>query len=400
MIQGQTLDAAFADAQEVQTTPSSEIHIASYIGLSRVKEMQNIWVLQPFSPLIFRQGAPKGPAILMQKLRGEITADQAANAAAEHVHDEAECKKSSGKFDITKQQFMCLECYWSGEREYTHHAAAFGVRKPSDLLWKLLMHGDWTRCERCQKTHTRRPLESKVAPENAENDLLQMQALHHTARIEAGMEKLQCVACHEEKMECEYYQSIWRLRRREHRRCRDCFTCPTCAPGTKHSLADFVHGSKICKTCATTLTCVVCKQAKLKTAYPDAIWNNQKTRMHHRCHGCFVCPKCPPEKVHTLYDFKLGAAICKRCDTLTCSACKKEVEQHLCRRRRDGSVALCQACVELGCTMEDTALYRCHECFQALGGQRFQHSQLKNFKYHPQKIVSFAQPVSVRSRNV
>ena len=74
MIQGQTLEAAFADAQEVQTTPSSESHIVSYIGLSRVKEMQNIWMLQPFSPFLFRQGAPKGPAILMQRLRGEITA--------------------------------------------------------------------------------------------------------------------------------------------------------------------------------------------------------------------------------------------------------------------------------------------------------------------------------------
>ena len=35
----------------------------------------------------------------MQKLRGEISADQAANAAAEHQHEEFECKKSSNKYD-------------------------------------------------------------------------------------------------------------------------------------------------------------------------------------------------------------------------------------------------------------------------------------------------------------
>ena len=80
MVQGQTLDAGFADAQEVQTTPTCDSHIASYIAFSRVKQMANIWILQPFSPFLFRQGAPKGPAILMRKLRGEITAQQATNA--------------------------------------------------------------------------------------------------------------------------------------------------------------------------------------------------------------------------------------------------------------------------------------------------------------------------------
>ena len=128
-------------------------------------------------------------------------------------------------------------------------------------------------------------------------------------------------------IESEYYEGTWRNRRREHRRCRACFTCPTCTPGTKHRLTDFVHGSKICKTCARTLTCVVCKRAKLKMEYPDSVWSHQNKRGHHRCHACFFCPRCPPEEVHTLCDFELGAAICKRCDTLTCSACQKQVDK-------------------------------------------------------------------------
>ena len=183
------------------------------------------------------------------------------------------------------------------------------------------------------------------------------------------------------KIESEYYEGTWRNRRREHRRCRACFTCPTCTPGTKHTLTDFVHGSKICKTCARTLTCVVCKRAKLKMEYPDSVWSHQNKRGHHRCHACFFCPRCPPEEVHTLCDFELGAAICKRCDTLTCSACQKQVEKHLCHRNRDASVTVCESCVELGCTMGDTTLYRCDECCQTLGGQRFHQVQLKHFKY-------------------
>ena len=151
MIQGQTLDAAFADAQEVQTTPSSETHIASYIAFSRVKEMIKMWILQPFSPFLFRQGAPKGPAILMRKLRGEITAHEAANEAVEHLHETAECKKSSQKYDVRQELFRCLQCYWSGEREYMHKAEAFGVSKPGEVLPNLLMDGAWTRCEHCRK---------------------------------------------------------------------------------------------------------------------------------------------------------------------------------------------------------------------------------------------------------
>ena len=47
--------------------------------------------------------------------------------------------------------------------------------------------------------NTRPPLASEVALDGAKRDLLKMQALHHTASMEAGMEKLQCVVCHEEK---------------------------------------------------------------------------------------------------------------------------------------------------------------------------------------------------------
>jgi len=142
-----------------------------------------------------------------------------------------------------------------------------------------------------------------------------------------------------------------------------------------------VHASKICKTCAIVLTCVVCKRAKLKTKYSDWVWNHQKTRKHHRCLACFICRRCPPDEVHDLCDFEFGANICKRCDTLTCSACRKQVEKQFGKKYRDASVTLCQACVEQGCTMKDKTVYRCDECSQKLGGQRFQQLQLQNFNY-------------------
>jgi len=51
MIQGQSLNGAFADAQHVDADPSPESHIASYIALSRVKQLIGIYILQAFSPL-------------------------------------------------------------------------------------------------------------------------------------------------------------------------------------------------------------------------------------------------------------------------------------------------------------------------------------------------------------
>ena len=119
------------------------------------------------------------------------------------------------------------------------------------------------------------------------------------------------------KTQGEYHHDVWRLRNsRAHRRCITCFKCPTCAPGTKHVLADFIHGSKICNTCTRILTCVVCKKAKLRSEYPDTVWNNQKTQKHHRCQACFTCTRCPAGKVCRMIDFDFGMPYCKSCDCL------------------------------------------------------------------------------------
>ena len=75
MIQGATLDAAFADPQDVGTKVSLTLQIAIYVCLSRVKELVNLCVLQPLSPLLFRQGPPPGPHRLLRKLEGTLTTE-------------------------------------------------------------------------------------------------------------------------------------------------------------------------------------------------------------------------------------------------------------------------------------------------------------------------------------
>ena len=68
MIQGATVDAAFADPQDVAIKVGLTLQIAMYVCLSRVKELLSLCVLQPLSPLLFKRGPPPGPHRLIRKL--------------------------------------------------------------------------------------------------------------------------------------------------------------------------------------------------------------------------------------------------------------------------------------------------------------------------------------------
>ncbi len=69
MIQGATLQGVYVDAGENQ--------LQAYIGLSRAKTKEGLWILAPFPLWLFNQGGPKGPEILLRRMRGDITAEQA-----------------------------------------------------------------------------------------------------------------------------------------------------------------------------------------------------------------------------------------------------------------------------------------------------------------------------------
>ncbi len=77
MIQGATVEAAFADLQHCSNKPDMTSMIAEYVCLSRVKPMQDICVMQPFSTSLFGLGNPEGPERLVRKLSRQITAEQA-----------------------------------------------------------------------------------------------------------------------------------------------------------------------------------------------------------------------------------------------------------------------------------------------------------------------------------
>ena len=50
MVQGKTEDAVFAEATEILQNPMPEEMVTTYVGMSRVKELEKLVVLQPFTP--------------------------------------------------------------------------------------------------------------------------------------------------------------------------------------------------------------------------------------------------------------------------------------------------------------------------------------------------------------
>ena len=77
MIQGATLETAFTDLLDATAKTSLSAMIAAYVCLSRVKELRNIVVMQPFCPSLLTRGPPSGPARLIPKLTGKSSSEAA-----------------------------------------------------------------------------------------------------------------------------------------------------------------------------------------------------------------------------------------------------------------------------------------------------------------------------------
>ena len=78
-VQGSSLDASFPNLVNADFTEqiTEELQIAGYVMLSRTKFLENQWVMQHFSPGVFTRGPPLAPSILMKKLRGQISEEEA-----------------------------------------------------------------------------------------------------------------------------------------------------------------------------------------------------------------------------------------------------------------------------------------------------------------------------------
>ena len=75
---GSTLEAALGDFLHWSAKPSLSAMLKAYIIRSRVKEVTDIIVAQPYNPHLFRQGIQPGPQLLLDVLLGNISSTEAA----------------------------------------------------------------------------------------------------------------------------------------------------------------------------------------------------------------------------------------------------------------------------------------------------------------------------------
>ena len=68
--------------------------IAAYICLSRVKRLQSMCVMQPFSTFLFAKSNPAGPERLVRKLSGQITEDETIHEWSALDEEDAEAEKT------------------------------------------------------------------------------------------------------------------------------------------------------------------------------------------------------------------------------------------------------------------------------------------------------------------
>ena len=147
MIQGATLEAAFADLQHFFSRASMTAQIAAYVCLSRVKRLLSICVMQPFSTFLFALGNPVGPERLVRKLSGQITGDEAIYEWSTLDNEAAEAEK----MDPMARKHLCACCYLKGKQDYMLDARAFGVKAAADFYEKYVSQGRWTRCLDCAR---------------------------------------------------------------------------------------------------------------------------------------------------------------------------------------------------------------------------------------------------------
>ena len=68
---GATLLAAMLDCLHFSRTPGREDMLKGYLGISRVVDKEGLLIVQPYHPMLFRQGALPGPELLMQFWLGQ-----------------------------------------------------------------------------------------------------------------------------------------------------------------------------------------------------------------------------------------------------------------------------------------------------------------------------------------
>ena len=105
---GSTLPAALGDLLPWWHKPRLEDMLRGYIIKSRVKATEDIFIAQPYSPHLFRQGLLPGPRLLLDVLTKKLTTEEAKKAWQEH--EEKKTTTTAGCNWMIQQELPCRRC--------------------------------------------------------------------------------------------------------------------------------------------------------------------------------------------------------------------------------------------------------------------------------------------------
>ena len=112
---GSSLEACIGDLLDWWVKPTRDAAVRGYIIKSRVRKAENLLMAKPYSPALFRQGPPSGPAYLLEVLKGTMTRQQAVKAWHQETADLEEKKQKQQESEAQEKwprtmQLPCREC--------------------------------------------------------------------------------------------------------------------------------------------------------------------------------------------------------------------------------------------------------------------------------------------------
>ena len=145
---GSTLSASLGDLLSWDKKPDLEAMIRAYIIKSRVRELDKLLLVQPYSPHLFRQGALPGPDLLMKVLRGTMTSAEAKQAWK--AVENAQQAKPKDKWPFA----MMLSCRGCTDKnkgeEVLKPLSAFTSKRKVNGLWEeTISKGQDLMCGKC-----------------------------------------------------------------------------------------------------------------------------------------------------------------------------------------------------------------------------------------------------------
>ena len=149
---GETLDAILLDLLEWHRKPTMEDMHKAYVGRSRTRKVDQILLVQPYSPHLFRQGQMPGPTILMDVLRKRTTTSDAKELWKKVSKRQATSKDVGEETKwLKKMPLPCRNCSDEDDQRtwlpMTHFTNAYS--NEADIWKKIICQGQDLQCLRC-----------------------------------------------------------------------------------------------------------------------------------------------------------------------------------------------------------------------------------------------------------